>query len=205
MFIVKLVRAVKGGLLRKLLRALRQDLSSYQVRFNYLNHILSELPGELGIELRSMILTPYFGRAGKGVKVLQGARFNGVSNLAVGDGVIIGIDNMLQATAGLTIGDNTMFAPGVKIWTINHRTDSFDLPIVDQGFDYKPVCIGANVWLASNVFIMPGVQIPEGCIVSAGSVVGIRRFPPYSIIAGNPARVIGTRQMRSEDGCESAN
>lgn len=178
----------------KLVRALRHDFSSHQSRFNYLNYLLSNLPGEFGIELRSAILPRFFLRAGKGVRVLQGARFNGVSRLEVGDGVMIGIDNFLQASAGLTIGDHTIFGPGVKVWTINHRTDSPDIPIIEQGYDRKPVTIGANVWLGSNVFVMPGVHIPDGCIVSACSVVGVRRYPCYSVIAGNPAQVISMRK-----------
>ena len=182
----------------KLLKALRQDLSSHQARFNYLNFLLSEIPGQVGMELRSRFLPRFFRSAGKGVRVFQGARFNGVSQLEVGNGVLIGIDNFFQASAGLTIGDNTMFSPGVKIWTINHRTDLLDAPIYDQGYSQKPVRIGANVWLASNVFVMPGVEIPDGCIVSAGSVVGVKKYPPYSLICGNPARVIGMRRPTAD-------
>lgn len=187
----------------RLVQALQQDFSSSQSRFNYLNFFLSNLPGEFGIELRSSILPRFFYRAGKGVRVLQGARFNGVKHLEVGEGVIIGIDNFFQASAGLTIGDHTMTGPGVKIWTINHRTDSLDMPVQSQGYVRKPVEIGANVWLGANVFVMPGVHLPDGCIVSAGSVVGVKRYPPYTVIAGNPARVIAMRRPKEDEetGC----
>lgn len=185
-------------LIMKLLRAIRQDLTSYQARFNYLNFFLSEIPGEFGMELRSVIIPIFFQSAGKNIKILQGSRFNGIGKIKVGNEVTIGIDNFIQGSAGLTIGDNTTFGPGVKIWTINHRFDSATQPILEQGYEYKPVSIGANVWIASNVFIMPGVTIPDGCIISAGAVVGIKKYPPFSIIAGNPARVIiGNRMDKS--------
>jgi acetyltransferase-like isoleucine patch superfamily enzyme len=183
----------------KLLRALRDDITSPRSRFQYLSYLLSDLPGEVGMLIRSAIIPRFFRKAGKGVKVFPGTRFNGVSELVVGDGVMIGVDNFIQASAGLTIGDNTMTGPGVKIWTINHRTDSVDIPVQKQGYQYKPVRIGADVWLGSNVFIMPGVEIPDGCVVSAGSVVGIRKYPPYSIIAGYPARVIGYRKPHPDN------
>lgn len=176
-----------------LVRALRRDVTSRQSCFNYLNFLVGNLPGEFGVQLRSTLLGRFFGKAGKGLRVLQGARFNGVNKLEVGDEVMIGIDNFFQAAGGLTIGDNSMTGPGVKIWTINHRTDRTEIPIKDQGYQYKPVKIGCDVWIGSNVFIMPGVVIPDGCVVSAGSVVGVRRYPSYSIIAGYPATVIGRR------------
>jgi acetyltransferase-like isoleucine patch superfamily enzyme len=65
---------------------------------------------------------------------------------------------------------------------------------LQQGHEKKPVVIGGDVFIASNSFIMPGVTIPDGCIVAAGSVVGVKNYPPYSIIAGNPARVVGSRK-----------
>lgn len=176
-----------------LLKALRQDLTSHQQRFNYLNAMISDIPGEVGMVLRSHFIPRFFKSAGKGIRILPGAGFNGIGKIIAGDGVIIGIDNFFQASAGLTIGDHTMFGPGVKIWTINHRFEALDRPIIEQGYDNKPVSIGSHVWIGSNVFVMPGVEIPDGCIVSAGAVVGVKKFPPYSIIAGNPARAIGTR------------
>lgn len=185
-------------LITSLLSKLLEDLRSHQSRFNYLNFLLSELPGEFGVKVRSLVLGKFFKSTGKGVRILQGARFFEPENLTVGDGVWIGIDNILQATAGLSIGDHTILAPGVKIWTIDHPFQSPYEPIIKQGWEYKPVTVGANVWIASNVCVMPGVEIPDGCIVSAGSVVCVKKYSPYSIIAGNPARVIGTRLSERE-------
>ena len=51
-----------------------------------------------------------------------------------------------------------------------------------------------DCWIGANAFIMPGANLGEGTIVSAGSVVGGKAVPPYKILAGNPARVIGSRE-----------
>ena len=50
-----------------------------------------------------------------------------------------------------------------------------------------------DVFVASNAFILPGTTLSRGCIVSAGAVVNGKTYRPYSILGGNPARVIGYR------------
>ena len=60
----------------------------------------------------------------------------------------------------------------------------------------KPITIGANCWIASNVVITGGVTIGEGCVIGVGSVV-TRDIPPNSLAVGNPCRVI--REITEED------
>jgi maltose O-acetyltransferase len=63
-----------------------------------------------------------------------------------------------------------------------------------QGFQEEdPVTIGNDVWIGDRVTILPGVTIGDGCIISAGAVV-THDVPEYSIAAGVPARVIGSRK-----------
>jgi acetyltransferase-like isoleucine patch superfamily enzyme len=180
-------------LILSLLKALRDDVRSPQWRFDYVNALLRGLPGSFGMALRSRVVPRYFANAGRDVAVYQGVRLDGVAKISVGDRVRIGVDNHFQAAGGLSIGHDTIFGPGVKIWTINHRYDSVDRPIVEQGWNFRAVSIGAHCWIGAHVFIQPGVEIPDGCIVSAGTVVGVKRYAPYSIVAGHPARVIGNR------------
>lgn len=60
----------------------------------------------------------------------------------------------------------------------------------------KPITIGSNCWLASNVVVIGGVTIGEGCVIGAGSVV-TRDIPANSLAAGNPCRVI--REITKKD------
>src|SRR5690606_27985315 len=131
------------------------------------------------------------------VRIMAGCRFRSIENLEVGDNVNIGFDNFLQSIGGLTIGNDVSFAPGVKIWTTNHNIDDPDVPMRDQGQTNKPVVIGDDVFVASNAFVLPGAILPRGCVVSAGAVVSGKAYRPYSILAGNPARVIGYRGGRA--------
>ena len=54
----------------------------------------------------------------------------------------------------------------------------------------KDVIVGEDVWLAANVTLLSGVNIGRGCIVGSGSVIRVST-PPYSIVIGNPAKVVG--------------
>jgi len=167
-------------------------------RFNYYNTILMHIPGNLGLALRRKIVTRYFELCGVDVHISEGVRFRGIHKLKVGDHVRLGVDNFIQAGGGVTLGNGVMLGPGVKIWSVNHKYDDLNIPIYDQGYDHEAVTIGDGVWLGANVFVLPGVTIPEGCVVSAGSVVHKKSYPPYSILVGNPCRVVGNRKRDAE-------
>jgi acetyltransferase-like isoleucine patch superfamily enzyme len=192
---------------RKLLRRLRWDLLDERERTYYGYWLIWQVPGLFGNLLRARYLSPRMKRAGTNLQVLAGCRFRSLENLELGDNVTIGYDNFLQAKAGVTIGNHVSTAPGVKIWSVNHQYDDPEASVLSQEQTHKPVTIGDNVFIASNAFILPGTVLPEGCIVSAGAVVGGKTYPPFAILAGNPARVIGYRggrAPRAETALESA-
>jgi acetyltransferase-like isoleucine patch superfamily enzyme len=180
-----------------LLKRLRWDLLDEKERMNYVYWFIWQIPGIFGNMLRTRYLSKRMKRAGENLAIMPGCRFRSIENLEIGDDVNIGYDNFIQARGGLTIGNNVTTAPGVKIWSVNHEYGDPDAPVVDQGHSHKPVTIGDNVFIASNAFILPGATLPEGCIVSAGAVVGGKAYRPFSILAGNPARVIGYRGGRA--------
>lgn len=182
---------------RSILRRLRWDLMDRQERQYYGYWLIWQIPGAAGIRIRERYLAKRFKKTGTNLLVQPGCRFRSLERLEVGDNVVIGYDNFLQALGGLTLGNNVAMAPGVKIWSVNHNIDDPDTAVVDQGQTEKPVVIGDNVFIASNAFILPGVTLPEGCVVSAGAVVSAKEYKPYSILAGNPARVIGFRGKRA--------
>jgi acetyltransferase-like isoleucine patch superfamily enzyme len=182
----------KIGLL-DLMKRFHWDLIDKNERKYYQYWLISQVPGLFGNMLRGKYLSKHFKSAGRNLHVYAGARFRSMENLVVGDNVQIGYDNFIQGFGGVVIGSNVMIAPSVKIWSVNHNFKLKNELIRKQGQTKLPVNIGNDVWISSNSFISPGVLLPDGIVVGAGSVVGVKKYPEYSIIAGNPARVIGHR------------
>ncbi|MNY53082.1 Maltose O-acetyltransferase [compost metagenome] len=87
----------------------------------------------------------------------------------------------------ITIEDNVMMGSGVQIYVSNHRFDTMNIPLIDQGhYLTKPVILRNGCWIGANVIILPGVEIGENTVVGAGSIV-TKSFPAGVVIAGNPA------------------
>lgn len=93
----------------------------------------------------------------------------------------------IQGRNGITIGDNTMFAPGVKIISANHNLEDFT-----KHDDGPPIKIGNGCWLGANAVILPGVELGDNVIVGAGSVV-TKSFTSNLIVGGVPAKIIKHR------------
>uniref|UniRef100_UPI00313FFBA6 DapH/DapD/GlmU-related protein n=1 Tax=uncultured Nitrospira sp. TaxID=157176 RepID=UPI00313FFBA6 len=92
------------------------------------------------------------------------------------------------------IGDDVMMGPRVTIYGRDHCFDSIDVSMMDQGMGkYERIVIEDDVWIGANAIILKGVRIGKGTIVGAGAVV-TKEVPPYSVVVGNPARVVRTRR-----------
>lgn len=91
----------------------------------------------------------------------------------------------------LVIGDNFHSGKECMIITENHNYQGAKLPY-DNTFLLKKITIGDNVWFGNRVIVTGNVNIGEGAIVAAGSVV-VKDVPPLAIIGGNPAKVIKYR------------
>jgi acetyltransferase-like isoleucine patch superfamily enzyme len=112
---------------------------------------------------------------------------NGVGNVNIGDNTLIGIGDVIIGPA--EIGNNIIIAQYVVISGLNHDFQSLELPISQQPVTKKTIKIDDECWIGANVVITSGVQIGKHSVVAAGSIV-TRDVPPYSVVAGNPARVI---------------
>ncbi|MBU1013349.1 MAG: acyltransferase [Bacteroidetes bacterium] len=178
-----------------ILRLLYWDLKDKSTRFDYLYELVRNLPGRVGFYLRKKILSPKFLCAGENIRIHKGCRIINIDKVNVGNNVHFGVDSYIQGGGGITIGDYTEMGPGVKIWSQTHIYDDPDSNLEGAGYEYNEVNIGKNVWIGANSFIMPGATIDDGCVVSACSVVGLKKWPQNSIIAGNPARKIGERGL----------
>ncbi len=179
------------------------SLQSPEGRMHLRYLFVRNLPGPYGFLLRRRVLAPHFGSVGTEVSIHEGTRIRNIHKLHLGNQVTLGVDNFLQAAGGITIGDHSLLGPGVKVWSTNHVFAAPDTLIRGQGYEYKEVVIGRDVWIGANAFIMPGTRLGDGTVVAAGSVVGAKKYPPFAILAGNPARVIGSRRAREskEEPC----
>ena len=106
-------------------------------------------------------------------------------NIKLGKNVFINACCRFQDQGGIIIGDNALIGHSVTIATLNHDYN----PENRASITPNPVKIGKNVWIGSDSTILPGVEIGDGAIIGAGSVV-TKSIPANTIAAGNPARII---------------
>lgn len=95
----------------------------------------------------------------------------------------------------IQIGDYVMMGNNVTIFSSTHNFEKIDVPMLKQGISSRkePFIMEDDVWIGQDVIIMPKVtRLAKGTIVGAGSIE-TKDFPEYSIIAGNPARLIRRR------------
>lgn len=90
----------------------------------------------------------------------------------------------IQGANGIEIGDDTIFAPGIKIISSNHDPENLHTWETE-----KPIRIGKNCWIGANAVILPGVELGDRVIVGAGAIV-TKSFEAGSVIVGNPARLL---------------
>ncbi|MBD3232867.1 MAG: acyltransferase [candidate division Zixibacteria bacterium] len=177
----------------RIFKLLLKDLSYQAGRFSWVQALFKDFPGQAGIEIRRRLYAVFIGRAGEDLTIHQDLRVRNIQNLYVGNRVRLGEGCFIQAGGGVEMGDDVILGPGVKIWSQNHEFSDPYKPIDEQGYCFKKVSIGSNVWIGANSFVMPGAEIGDGVIISAGSVVGAKPIAAYKIVAGNPARIIGSR------------
>lgn len=144
---------------------------------------------------------------GKDVYISPGATVNPKhivigSRSAVGSEAQIGIDMEIgedcTINAGAVVrgkvrlGNGVRVATGAQILGFNHGIDDLVKPIHQQPIISIGVRIGNDVWVGANAVIVDGVKVGSHSVIGAGSVV-TKSVPPWSVVAGNPARVIKSR------------
>lgn len=112
--------------------------------------------------------------------------------IRIGNNVGIGEFSYLGGGGGLDIGNDTIIGQYFSCHPENHLFDSRTVLIRHQGVSRTGIVVGKNCWIGSKVTILDGVTLGDGCVVAAGAVV-TKSFPDGSIIAGVPAKQIGTR------------
>lgn len=146
------------------------ELNSSYHDANRTRDVLSELTGQQ-IDNTTMVMPPFYTDFG------QFTRF--------GKGVFVNFGCSFMDRGGITIEDEALIGPQVKLITENHAEEP-ELRMYVYG---KPIVIKRKAWLGAGVTVLPGVTIGENAIVGAGSVV-TKDVPDNTIVAGIPARII---------------
>lgn len=124
---------------------------------------------------------------------------SGVSPIMrIGENTYIGDFNNLRAAGGnIIIGNNCMISQHVNLIAANHVLPSRNQLIKTAPWDKSRihVIIGNDVWIGCGATILPGITIGDGAVIGAGSVV-TKNINMYEIVAGNPARLIGSRKIK---------
>ena len=135
----------------------------------------------------------------RNTRISSSAFITGGANLDIGDNVWINHYARIDASGGVKIGDGCQI--GYAAMILSHSTHvairlngaafiKKDIP--DRvGYILKPVEIGEYTFIGGGSAVLPGVKIGKGCVVGVNSVV-TKDVPDYTIVAGNPARILGS-------------
>ncbi len=138
---------------------------------------------------RRFLLRLFGASIGKNVLVRPSARITYPWKLSIGDFSWIGDNVELYTLGEIRIGANTVISQRSYLCTGTHDSSS---PTFD--ISAHPILIGEQVWVASDVYIAPGVELGDGCVVGARSTV-LHNLPAAQICFGYPAKPVKDRLM----------
>jgi putative colanic acid biosynthesis acetyltransferase WcaF len=147
---------------------------------------------------RRWLLRRFGARIGVGVVIRPSVQITYPWKLTIGDHAWVGDDVVLYTLGEITIGAHAVVSQRSYLCTGSHdyTRETFDIFA-------KPIVIGEQAWLATDVFVAPGVEIGAGTVVGARSSV-FEALPPGMIAMGSPARVVRRRESAHEQGGDAA-
>lgn len=131
-------------------------------------------------------------KVGKNPVFYSGVWIMPPTNMVIGDDVDFAKGVLITPGGGLEIGSRTLIGYGSKILTANHNIPPNQERIFGSGHKKEKVIIKNDVWIGSNCVILPGVEIGEGAVIAAGSIV-TKDVKAFHIVGGVPAKVIKVR------------
>lgn len=148
------------------------------------DHLYINCYGSTGVRLGNNVRIKEFGW----VQVTSQLSNPGVG-LTIEDDTYVGPHCVLGAGGGISVGRSVTIGAYVHLLAEQHRFQEPGRPIGEQGVSREGIRIGNGTWLGNASIVLDGVAIGENAVVGAGAVV-TRDVPAWSVVAGNPARII---------------
>jgi putative colanic acid biosynthesis acetyltransferase WcaF len=87
------------------------------------------------------------------------------------------------------MGANITISQDSYLCTASHDISKIKKPLI-----FKPIFIGDSAWVAARAIVLPGVRVGDGAVIAAGAVV-VKDVEPWTVVGGNPAKVIKKREL----------
>ncbi len=142
---------------------------------------------------RRRITSALFARGGDTVGMQPPFFCDYGSNIYLGEKTFFNFNCVVLDVAEVIIGDYTLFAPNVQIYTATHPMNARTRRTLELA---RPIRIGSDVWVGGGAILCPGVTIGDRTVIGAGSVV-TRDIPAGVVAVGNPCRVL--RAIRDDE------
>lgn len=169
-------------------KTLKQDIKHLLTYLPVFKHIIRTSRTAAPITLKTWFIQKVLGFNKKAYWPVHFTSFiSSPQNIFIGVGSAPGLSPgcYIQGGGKIYIGDYTLVAPNVGIISANHDVYNNSQHIKSE------VRIGNYCWIGMNAVILPNVHLGDFCVVAAGSIV-TKSFSAYSVVAGNPARLIRT-------------
>ncbi|MBP5445077.1 MAG: sugar O-acetyltransferase [Acholeplasmatales bacterium] len=164
-----------------------KNIINYQLKcINVVNKFNKTKASPSGLKKRSKLLNEMFGSIGKNAYIEPPIHSNyGCKNCFIGDNFYANFNLALVDDGKIIIGNNVLIGPNCTLATPVHPMDVSER-LSNKNQKNLPIIIEDNVWIASNVVILPGVKIGKNSVIGAGSVV-TKDVLEDSFYCGNPA------------------
>jgi len=140
---------------------------------------------------RRFLLRSFGAQVGAGAHPYPSSRVWAPWNLVMGEHTCLSHQVDCYCVDKVVLGPRVTVSQYSYLCTASHDYNRRDMPLVTA-----PIRIEADAWVTANVFVGPGVTIGEGAVVGARSTV-LRDVEPWTVVAGNPPRVVGQRDKNA--------
>ena len=140
---------------------------------------------------RRFVLRCFGAKLGTHVNLYPSTRIYFPWNFSAGDWSAIGEDVLIYNLGPVSLGQRVSISHRAHLCAGTHDYTQAELPL-----QKLPITIGDQAWICADAFVGPGVKVGEGAVVGARAVV-MKDVEPWSVVAGNPARFIKKRVLKS--------